>query len=89
MIPIKAATTRIDPATVPPIAPPLISVVSVDCDVGEGAAIIVVLPGAFVPKVELVVVTWPKGTTPGVVVVNTDLSYFTTFPHPRPIELPL
>lgn len=70
--------TRIEPATVPPIAPPLISVVSLESDDGEGAAIIVVLPGAFVPEVELkdaLEELWPKGTTPDVVVVNTDLSY--------------
>lgn len=88
MIPTSAASTRTEPATVPAIAPPLIRVVLAEGGDGEGAAMIVVPGTGLVSDVdsedELADALWPKGVTPGVVVVRTVLLYPVTAAHPYP-----
>ena len=88
-----AISAKMDPATAPAIAPPLIGVVFMVNEVAdEFASVVVDVLPLFGPSevdvrlVEVVEADWSKGVTPGVVVVSTVLSYPLSAAQPYPLE---
>lgn len=89
-MPTIAARTRMEPATAPAIAPPLTSVMFVDKEDGEGAAVVVLAIEGVTSDVKLDDklddVLCPKGMIPRVVVVRTVLLYPVVAAHPYPLD---